>query len=140
MTTNNLQQKIYKDLNLTPMSESHIRSYLKVIIGELQRQQTKDLSDEAVVKILKSLIKSEEEKMRLDVNKPSRSSNIYLNILYEYLPKQISEDVLRLWITDNIDFANLKNKMQAVSIVTKFFGTRVDGKKVSEIISNWEVL
>jgi uncharacterized protein YqeY len=50
-----------------------------------------------------------------------------------YLPKKVSDEVIKAWIVDNIEFGAFKNKMQAMGPIMKYFqGT--DGKRVRDIL------
>jgi len=124
-----LQEKIVHDLRMP--NNKAIKKILRIVVGELQRQPKKELSDDEVVRIIRKLYKAEEE--LLDVGgKPTDPA--FLVILGLYLPEEITEERIIEWINDNIDFSNIKNKMQAIGIVTKHFGSAVDGNIVKEII------
>ena len=51
-----------------------------------------------------------------------------------YLPKQASEEEIRKWIQENIDFSVFKNKMQAMKPIMAHFGSSVDGNTVKNIL------
>ena len=134
-----LQEKIKGDMTYYMSKNDKPKTdALKVIISELQRQKTKQLTDEQVIKILKSLLKSEEDRLSYIVKEELGVTSMYREVLMEYLPKQVSEEEITQWIKDNIDFSELKNKMQAVGIVMKHFGTKADGNTVKNIIQNME--
>jgi hypothetical protein len=38
------------------------------------------------------------------------------------------------WITENIDFSQYKNKMQAMGTIMKHFGKTADGKMVNQVL------
>ena len=104
---------------------------LKVILGELQRSPTKEISHDAEIKILKKLEKNEEEMLeRTGVTEPS----LYLKLVRMYLPQMADSSEIECWIKERIDFSTLKNPMQAVGIVMKEFGARADGKLVKELV------
>ncbi|NJL59152.1 MAG: GatB/YqeY domain-containing protein [Desulfobacteraceae bacterium] len=57
-----LQEKIRKDLNdAMKAKEEEKKSALRVILGEMSRLESKELSDDDVVRLLKKLVKSEKE-------------------------------------------------------------------------------
>lgn len=127
-----LQTKIQQDLKIATTSNNvQLRDTLKVIVGEMQRQPKKELNDGEVVKILKSLQKNEQELIKAT----GQSASSYLTVLSEYIPTELSESDIMKWIGDNVDFSSLKNKMQAVGLVTKHFGPLVDGNVVKKIIT-----
>jgi len=105
---------------------------IRILIGEFQRQQEKDLSDDQVIGIIKKLIKSEKELMAAS----GEIESDYINVLEGYLPQQASEEEIRSWISDNVDFAEFKNKMQAMRPIMAHFGSTVDGNTVKNILQS----
>lgn len=115
---------------------------LKYILGEFKRLKgIKDgkvyigntLTDEQAIKVINGIIK-EEKKLN---NILGRQTSAFLELLNSYLPAKIGEEEITEWINYNVDFSQLKNKMQAIGLVKKHFGVAVDGKMVSDIIKNW---
>lgn len=100
-----------------------------LLISELNRK-SKNPSDEEVVKTVKQLRKLECETL----GHQGKDSSEFLSFLDSLLPKKASKEEVESWIAKNVDFSTLKNKMQAVGVVTKHFGSAVDGKEVREII------
>lgn len=126
-----LQEKIRQDLKTSMKAKTEARtSALRVLIGEFQRQLSKELSDQEVVAIIKKLIKSETETMA----RTKATESDYLNVLQEYLPIQPSVEEVRAWIAANIDMAQFKNKMQAMRPIMTHFGSSVDGDVVRRIL------
>ena len=107
------------------------KSALRVILGELSRLDKKELVDDDVFKILKKLIKAEKEVLQ---QKVERAEDEFVEIVENYLPKMATEAEISRWIEQNIDFANFKNKMQAMGPIMKHFGTAADGNAVKEIL------
>ncbi len=113
---------------------------LKYILGEFSRLKgTKDgktyigdtLTDEQSIRVLNGIIAGENK--LLDLVKGSSST---LKPVAElYLPKKASRQEVLDFIT-TIDFTKLKNKMMAIGITKKHFGTSGDGKMISDIIKN----
>ena len=124
-----LQERILQ--NKKEARDTPTKAALNVIVGEMQRQLTKDLTDPQVVAILKKLVKYEEERLKHCV---SGTITKYLEVLKSYLPEQVTEEEVIAWIKNNVVFSTLKNKMQAVGLVTKHFGPKVDGQTVKRII------
>jgi hypothetical protein len=125
-----LQEKIQKDMRET--RDPVIKSVLRIVLGELQRQPKKELSDLEVERIIKKLCQAEEDLLKIS---GKATDHAFLAILNLYLPEELTEEQIEQWIRDNVDFSSLKNKMQAISIVTKHFGSAVDGKIVKKIVS-----
>jgi uncharacterized protein YqeY len=55
----------------------------------------------------------------------------------EYLPRQASEEEIRNWINENIDFSSFGNKMQAMKPIMTHFGSAVDGNIVKKILQSF---
>jgi uncharacterized protein YqeY len=104
---------------------------LRVILGEFGRLDKKNLSDDEIVKILKKLIKSEKEVLE---QKGEAADSEFIKVIENYLPKMASEEEITTWIHQNIDFSQFKNKMQAMGLIMKHFGTTADGNFVKNII------
>jgi uncharacterized protein len=61
-------------------------------------------------------------------------TNLNIKIAESYLPKQATEEEIKQWISDNIDFSKLNNKMQAMKpTIEQFKG--IDGLVVKNIIN-----
>ncbi|PIP37229.1 MAG: hypothetical protein COX19_17135 [Desulfobacterales bacterium CG23_combo_of_CG06-09_8_20_14_all_51_8] len=127
-----IQEQMKKDLmQAMKDKDEEKKSALRVVMGEFGRGETKTLDDDAVVKILKKLVKSEMETLE----KSGRAmESRYIEILESYLPKMASEDDIRQWIGQHIDFSNYKNKMQAMKDIMAHFGSCADGSRVKEIL------
>jgi uncharacterized protein YqeY len=112
-----------------------MKDTLRMILGEIPRLNLKaneHPTDIQMLSIIEKLMKSEIELLTAKGEDPSTSE--YVNILDGLLPEKVSEEDVIKFIKDNIDFGALKNKMQAVGMVTKHFGKAVDGQVVSKII------
>ena len=124
-----LQETIQEDFQKVVKSKlTSIVSHYKVLIGELQRQPKKDLSDKEVISIIKKLAKYERENPNPDP--------IYLATLEGYLPKQVEPEYIIKWIKENIDFDQYKNKIQAMKPIMQHFGASVEGSVVRKILED----
>lgn len=117
-----------------------------------------DATDDDVIKLLKRYISNEKERLlysdkyltEADVLtlKPSelkklvneklqelgdKLTSLKIAIAQGYLPKQATEEEITLWIKENIDFSNYKNKMQAMGPIMKQF-KGCDGNFVKGIL------
>ena len=127
-----IQQQIKKDLmEAMKAKDEEKKSTLRVIMGEFARSDVKELSDEAVIKVLKKLIKSEKETL---AQKGSDEETAFIQIIETYLPQMASEEEIVAWVNDNIDFSQFKSKMQAMGPIMKHFGARADGNTVKQIL------
>lgn len=126
-----LQQSITAELQVSIKNRDSARTgAVRILIGEFQRQPEKVLSDEQVVGIIKKLLKSERELLAAS----GQSTSDFILVLEGYLPEQASEDEIRVWIQENIDFSGFKNKMQAMKPIMAHFGSSVDGNMVKNIL------
>jgi len=127
-----IQEKINNDLHQSIKLKSNITSNLKVIVGELQRNKKKILTDDEVIQILKKLKNNELELLKL----MKKETSEFLDLLDVYIPEQASEKDIKEWISKNIDFTELKNHKQAIGITIKHFGSLTNGEIVTSIINN----
>ena len=128
----NLQKLIKKDLSAAIKArDAQRKDTLRVILGEFARLDKKELSDDDVLKILKKLLKSEKEVLE---QKGQGTESAFMGIVETYLPQMASEAEIYEWIKHNIDFAQFKNKMQAMGSIMKHFGATADGNSVKKIL------
>jgi uncharacterized protein len=126
-----LQEKIKAELKVSMKAKDTERTgAIRILIGEFQRQPVKELTDEHVLAIIKKLVKSENELLA----SAGKDGSEYLTILEGYLPQQVNEDEIRIWIDAHIDFSTFKNKMQAMRPIMAHFGGAADGNIVKRIL------
>lgn len=77
------------------------------------------------------MIKSEKEAL---TQKGSDDITPFIQIIETYLPQMAPEDEIVAWVNDNIDFSQIKSKMQAMGPIMKHFGPRADGNVVKSIL------
>jgi len=102
----------------------------KFLISELQRGRSKQYTDAEIVSVVKKLLAS----FMSDKVPAEKQDLSIINFLKSLLPETVSDSVVIEWIGNNIDFDSLPNKMAAIKLVIKEFGTRVDGGTVRKII------
>ena len=128
----NLQSQMKRDLTAAiKAKDEKKKDALRVIIGEFGRLDKKELLDDEIVKILKKLMKSEKEVLE---QKGESADSEFIKVIENYLPKMATEEEITAWIHQNIDFSQFKNKMQAMGLIMKHFGTTADGNFVKKII------
>lgn len=126
-----LQLKLKNELKESIKSKNEIlKNTIRLIMGEMARQNKKEFSDDEIISIIKKMIKNEKE---TNLAKKQDTSE-YLEILETFLPKQVSQDMIINWIKTNIDFSQYKNKMQAMGPIMKHFGSTADGNVVKNIL------
>jgi hypothetical protein len=130
-----IQEQIKKDLmSAMKAKDEEKKNALRIIMGEFSRGQKKTLSDDEAVKLIKKLVKSERETLE---QSGLTAANRYIDILESYLPKMADDEEIVRWITENINFADYKNKMQAMRDIMAHFGSGADGNQVKEILQKW---
>jgi len=130
MTT---QERIKGDLiEAIKAKDAEKREALRVVLGEFDRQDKKDLTDQEVAAVLRKLVKSERETLELK----GESDSVFARTLEEYLPKMATDEEITAFIHDNIDFSQFKNMMQAMGPIMKHFGETADGHAVKRILQN----
>jgi uncharacterized protein YqeY len=146
-----LHDKIRADLKKAMLGkDQEVRNTLRLIIAEFPKltvpitlesgkkstrlKKPEEISNDDVIGIIKGLTKSEQTVLEIT----GQTSSDYLEILQSYLPKMIDTEEITIWIKDNIDFSQFKNKMQAMGPVMKHFGKLADGKVVNQILKEWE--
>lgn len=143
MSETNIQENINNALNeciSNRESQEKIQN-LKFIKAELQRGKFKEIQDSEAVKILVKLIKNQKETIKeLKSRNLSIKEQTYLiRNIKEFLPLEINEQLnmsendIKNWISENIDFSSLKNKSSAIGIIQKKFPF-IDGNVVKKII------
>lgn len=105
---------------------------IRILVGEFQRQPEKELSDDQVVGIIKKLIKSERELLAAAGEKCSG----FLTVMESFLPRQASEEDVRAWIDENVDFSKFSNQMQAMKPIMAHFGSSADGNIVKQVLQS----
>lgn len=127
-----IHEQIKKDLMLAMKEkDEEKKSTLRILMGEFARSDKKALSDDEVVGVVKKLVKSERETLGLS---GAQKDNRYIEILETYLPKMATDDDIRAWIAEHIDFSTYKNKMQAMKDIMNHFGALADGNQVKAIL------
>jgi uncharacterized protein YqeY len=130
-----LQDKIKDDLKSAMKARDEAKKdALRVIMGEMARLDKKQFPDDEIIKILKKLIKSEKEMLE---KSGGGETSPFIDIIDTYLPRMATEDEIRSWITDNIDFSAYKNKMQAMGPIMAHFGASVDGNVVKQVLQGF---
>ena len=127
-----LQEQIKKDPAAAMRSkDAERKDAIRVILGELGRAETKELTDREVVKILKKLLKNEKDILE---KRGQKQDSEFIRIVEAYLPRMATEQEIKAWIAENIDFSQLKNKMQVMRPIMQHFGERADGERVKQIL------
>jgi uncharacterized protein YqeY len=146
-----LLDKIRQDLKQAMRNKDpEARSAIRLIMAEFPKltvpltlesgkkssrlKKPEEITNDDIIGIIKGLIKSEQTVLEAT----GQSTSEYLEILQAYLPKMAEREDIVVWIRENIDFSQYKNRMQAMGAIMKHFGKTADGKRVNEILKNWK--
>lgn len=128
-----LQEQINKDLKEAMLSKDEAKkSLLRVVIGELSRGKNKVFTDEIVIAQIKKMI----ENTKLV---PTNTSALEATILETYLPKQLTEDQLKMLIAQLVEdknYTSIKDMGKIMNDLKNEFGGQYDGKIASTLIKN----
>ncbi len=129
-----LQESLKEDLTVAMKARDTERTgAIRILMGEFGRQKEKILADEQVIAIIKQLIKSEQELLTAQ----GEEGSTFLEIMKEYLPRQASEEEIRAWIEENIDFSAFGNRMQVMKPIMQHFGSSVNGNMVKKVLQDF---
>jgi hypothetical protein len=132
-----IQEEVNKAINRKDLSSEN-RNLFKLLKAEFQREPTKEISDKKAISIIKRMIKNNEEMIeyKKDPYFFKERERLFTDnvMLHLFIPKSnISDDDVKNWIKENIDFSQYKNKMQAMKPIMQHFKD-IDGNKVKEIL------
>ncbi len=127
------QERIKKDLiDAIKAKDVDKREALRVVLGEFDRQEKKELTDEEVSGVLRKLVKSERETLELK----GMPDSPFIRTIEAYLPNMVSDEEIATFIREHIDFSAFKNSMQAMGPIMKHFGETADGHAVKRILQS----
>lgn len=135
----NLYTELKNDAKTARLSGADHAKLLTTLIGELETAQKRgasgaEVSDEDVIKTVKKFVKNIDETIAILADKdPERAYglNAERNVLGEYLPKQMSNDELREFISEKISEG--QNLGQVMGSLKKERAGLYDGKEASTI-------
>lgn len=122
--------ELREDLKLAMKNKEHKKkATIRVILGELARLDSKEVTDDKITVVLKKLQK--DEKLVIGGDKPT----VFLEVIESYLPEQLSKgDILKYIST--FDLKPYKNKMQAMGPIMKGLKGNANGNDVKEVLLN----
>lgn len=138
-----LEKQIYVDM-VSAMKQGDVlrRDTLRLTFSEIKKERIdtrKELTDDDVIKIVKTGLKKRQESISLFkqgnrqdlVDKTQKE----IEILQVYLPKQLSKEDLEKIVTDTIA-ATGKNQGMVMKEIMSKYGSQADGKLVQQIVSS----
>ena len=130
------QEQIKKDLiDAIKAKNAERKETLRVVLGEFDRQENKELTDDEVVGVLRRLAKSERETLEMK----GETDSGFIRIIEEYLPKMATDEEIAAFIQENVEFSEFRNKMQAMGPIMKHFGKTADGNAVKRVLQSMNI-
>ncbi len=131
-----LEKDLKRDLKKAIKSRSvEKRMTIKMILGEIPRLNKKkheQVTEKEINTIVKQLIKSELVMIKYAEIDATKSE--YLSVLKSYLLPSLSENEIKLWVVENVNFNDYKNKMQAIGSIMKGLNGAADGNTVKKVL------
>ncbi len=145
----NLYQKIKHDMKAAMLNKDNdVRDTMRLIMGEYPSltvaitlesgkkttrvKNPEEITDDDLLNIIRKFVKSETTVLEFK----NETTSDYLVLLNQYLPRMVTQEEIKQWIKENIDFSNFKNSMQAMGIIMKHYGKLADGNLVKKILKD----
>ncbi len=131
-----LEEKLRNDLKQAILDKDEIRkNTLRMVIGEIPRLNLKadeKATDQQIESIIRKLIKA--ETTVLELAEMDMKDSLYIDILSEYIPKLMTEDEIKSWIFDNVNFTQYIPMIKAMGFIMKELKGKADGNMVKQIL------
>ena len=142
----NIQNLINHDIKQAMLAKdveklAALRSVKSAFLLEASKDGRSEISDEIALKIIAKLVKQRKdsaqiynEQNRQDLEKDELEQLKHLEV---YLPKQLSEDKIKLiidTIVDDLDAISMKDMGRVMSEANKKIGSQADGKLIANIV------
>ena len=144
----NIQNLINHDIKQAMLAKdveklAALRSVKSAFLLEASKDGRSEISDEIALKIIVKLVKQRKdsaqiynEQNRKDLEKDELEQLKHLEV---YLPKQLSEDEVKIiidTIVDDLGAVSMKDMGRVMSEANKKIGSQADGKLIANIVRN----
>ena len=144
----NIQNLINHDIKQAMLAKdveklAALRSVKSAFLLEASKDGRSEISDEIALKIIAKLVKQRKdsaqiynEQNRQDLEKDELEQLKHLEV---YLPKQLSEDEIKIiidTIVDDLGAGSMKDMGRVMSEANKKIGSQADGKLIANIVRN----
>ena len=144
----NIQNLINHDIKQAMLAKdveklAALRSVKSAFLLEASKDGRSEISDEIALKIIVKLVKQRKdsaqiynEQNRQDLEKDELEQLKHLEV---YLPKQLSEDEVKIiidTIVDDLGTVSMKDMGRVMSEANKKIGSQADGKLIANIVRN----
>jgi uncharacterized protein YqeY len=118
-----LKEKIQNELTLLAKEQNNVKKeLLKVVLSEISREKTKDVSDDVVLRIIR----------KMKENATECNNTEEAKILDEYLPKMMKESELKTIISNHIEennYSGIKDLGRVMLFLNNSeYSSRIDNK------------
>ena len=144
----NIQNLINHDIKQAMLAKdveklAALRSVKSAFLLEASKDGRSEISDEIALKIIVKLVKQRKDSAQIynDQNRQDLEKDELeqLKHLEVYLPKQLSEDEVKIiidTIVDNVGAVSMKDMGRVMSEANKKIGSQADGKLIANIVRN----
>ena len=144
----NIQNLINHDIKQAMLAKdveklAALRSVKSAFLLEASKDGRSEIGDEIALKIIAKLVKQRKdsaqiynEQNRQDLEKDELEQLKHLEV---YLPKQLSEDEIKIiidTIVDDLGAVSMKDMGRVMSEANKKIGSQADGKLIANIVRN----
>lgn len=139
-----LKEKLMDDLKNSMKSKNEIRKntvqMIRAAILQVEKNNGITIEDDKILEIIAKEVKSKKEALK-DFEKAQRQdlinqTNIEIEILQEYLPRQLTEEEIKIElekIISNLGATTMKDMGMIMKEAKSKMGTSADGKTINEI-------
>lgn len=144
----NIQNLINHDIKQAMLAKdveklAALRSVKSAFLLEASKDGRSEISDEIALKIIVKLVKQRKDSAQIynDQNRQDLEKDELeqLKHLEVYLPKQLSEDEVKIiidTIVDDLGAVSMKDMGRVMSEANKKIGSQADGKLIANIVRN----
>ena len=139
-----LKEKLMDDLKNSMKSKNEIRKntvqMIRAAILQVEKNNGITIEDDKILEVIAKEVKSKKEALK-DFEKAQRQdlinqTNIEIEILQEYLPRQLTEEEIKIElekIISNLGATTMKDMGMIMKEAKSKMGTSADGKTINEI-------
>jgi uncharacterized protein YqeY len=144
-----LETTVNQDIKTAMLAknETSLRSLRAIksalLLAKTEKGASQELNEEAEIKVLQKLVKQRRESA--DIYKSQNREDLCLieteeiEVIEKYLPKQLSEDELNVYIQgliNKLNITSVKEMGKIMGVANKELSGKADGKAISETIKN----
>lgn len=144
-----LQENIDTEIKTAMLARNNVRLRglraikAAILLAKTEKGVSEVLTDETEIKVLQKLAKQRKESA--DIYKAQNREDLYqieieeLNVIEEFLPKQLSKDEVTLIISDIIQrtgASTVKDMGKVMGAANKELAGKADGKTISEVVKD----